>query len=112
MKARDRGDGVTRTATMPGQGLSLDFSFAGQALKNSHHEKKKRTNDYMGIHGETCYLLLYDHATERLDGICRQSKAPPIAWLRRWLTKHVDASVKDHYVFMDQGGELYKSKAI
>ena len=44
--------------------------------------------------------------------MCRQSKAPPIAWLRRWLTKHVDASVKDRYVFMDQGGELYKSKAI
>ena len=112
MKARERGDGVTRTATKPGQGLSLDFSFAGQASKNSQDEKQMRINDYMGIHGETCYLLLYDHATERLDGVCRQSKAPPIAWLRRWLTKHVADDVKDRYVFMDQGGELYKSKAV
>mgnify|MGYP000036760346 CR=1 FL=1 len=66
----------------------------------------------MGIHGETCYLLLYDHATERLDGVCRQSKAPPIAWLKKWLTKSVKDNMKDWYVFVDQGGELYRSRAI
>ena len=112
MKARDRGDGVTRTATEVGQGLSIDFSFAGQASKNSQDKDRSRINDYVGIHGETCYLLLHDHASEKLHGVCRQSKAPPIAWLRRWLKKNVSSDVKDRYVFMDQGGELYKSKAI
>jgi len=87
MKSRNCGDGETRTATEPGQGLSLGFSFAGQHLKNAKDPKKMRINDYMGIRGETCYLLLHDHVTERLDGVCRQSKAPPIAWLKRWLKK-------------------------
>jgi len=79
MKSRNRGDGETRTATEPGQGLLLDFSFVGQHSKNATNPEQMRINDYMGIHGETCCLLLYDHATERLDGVCRQSKAPPIA---------------------------------
>jgi len=112
MKSRNRSDGETRTATEPGQGLSLDFLFAGQHSKNVTNPEQMRINDYMGIHGETCYLLLYDHATERLDGVCRQSKAPPIAWLKKWLTKNVKDDVKDRYIFMDQGGELYRSKAI
>jgi len=112
MKSRNRGDGETRTATEPGQGLSLDFLFAGQHSKNATNLEQMRINDYMGIHGDTCYLLLYDHATERLDGLCQQSKAPPIAWPKKWLTKNVKDEVKDRYVFMDQGGELHGSKAI
>jgi len=112
MKARERGDGITRTATISGQGLSIDFSFAGQHSKNALNPERMRINDYMGLNGETCYLLLYDHATERLSGVCKQSKAPPVNWLRRWLTNNVDKDVKGRYVFMDQGGELYKCKAI
>jgi len=49
---------------------------------------------------------------EWLDGACRQSKAPPVAWRKKWLTKNVKDDVKDQYVFMDQGGELYRFKAI
>jgi len=88
MKSRNQGDGETHTAMEPGQGLSLDFSFAGQHSKNATNPEQMRINDYMGIHGETCYLLalVYDHATERLDGVCRQSKAPPTAWLKKWLS--------------------------
>ena len=112
MKSRARGDGVTRTATVPGQGLSIDFAFAGQHSKNSYNPDRMRVNDYMGLNGETCYLLIYDHATERLSGICKQSKAPPVKWLRKWLETNVEEDVKDRYVFMDQGGELYKCKAI
>jgi len=112
MKSRNRGDGETHAATEPGQGLSIDFSFAGQHSKNATNPEQMPVNDYMGIHGETCCLLVYDHATERLDGVCRQSKAPPLAWLKKWLTKNVKDDVKDRYLFMDQGGELYRSKAI
>jgi len=95
MKSRNRGDGETRTATEPGQGLSLDFSFAGQHSKNAMNPEQMRINDCMGIHGETCHLLLCDHATERLDGVCRQSKAPSTAWLKKWLMKNVKDNVKD-----------------
>jgi len=112
MKSRNRGDGETRAATEPGQGLSLNFLFAGQHSKNATNPEQMRINDYMGIHRETCYLLLCDHTTERLYGACRQSKAPPIAWLKKWLTKNVKDNVKDRCVFMDQGGELCRSKAI
>jgi len=112
MKSRNRGDGETRTATELGQGLSLDFSFAGQHSKNATNPEQMRINDYMGIQGETCYLLVYDHATEWLDGVCWQWKAPAIAWLKKWLTKNAKDDVKDRYFFMDKGGELYRSKAI
>jgi len=95
MKSRNRGDRETRTATEPGQGLSIDFSFAGQHSKNATNPEQMRVNDYMGIHGETCHLLVHDHATERLDGACRQSKAPPLAWLKKWLTRNVKDDVKD-----------------
>jgi len=64
MKSRNRGDGETRNATEPRQGLSLDFLFAGQHSKNATNPEQMRINDYMGVHGETCYLLLCDHATE------------------------------------------------
>jgi len=47
-----------------------------------------------------------------LDGVCRHPKAPPVAWLKKWLTKNVKDDVKDQCVFMDQGGELHMSKAI
>jgi len=90
----------------------LDFLFAGQHSKNATDPKKMRINDYMGIHGETCHLLRCDHATERLDGVCRQSKAPPLAWLKRWLKKNVKDEVKDRCVHMDHRGELCRSKAI
>ena len=110
MKSRNRGDGETRTATEPGQGLSIDFSFAGQHLKNATNPEQMRVNDYMGVHGETCHLLLCDHATERLDGVCRQSKVPPLAWLKKWLTKNIKDDVKDQCVFVDQGGELFRSR--
>ena len=112
VQSRNRGDGETRTTTKPGQGLSLDFSFAGQHSKNATNPEQMRINDCMGVHGEMCYLLLHNHATERLDGACRQSKAPPIAWLKKSLTKNVKDDAKDRHVFMDQGGESHRSKAI
>jgi len=52
MKNRNRSDGETRTATKPGQGLSLDFSFVGQHSKNATNPEQMRINNYMGIHGE------------------------------------------------------------
>jgi len=51
---------------LPNQGKVCHwiFSFAGQHSKNATNPEQMRINDYMGIHGETCYLLLYDYAME------------------------------------------------
>jgi len=70
MKSRNRSDGETPAATEPGQYLLLDFSFAGHHSKNTANPKQMCINDHMGIHGETCYLLLCNHSTESLEGVC------------------------------------------
>jgi len=71
MKSRNRGDGETRTATEPGQGLSLDFSFAGQHSKNATNPEQMRINDYMGIHGKhvicCCTITQRKDWTEHVD---------------------------------------------
>ena len=103
-----RGNHETRRATRRGQGFSIDFAFAGQASKDT-----ARTVDYTGYGGETCYVLLQDHYDEQLYGSCRISKAPPLEWLRRWSAIHLDHSnTSGRYIYMDQGGELYKNAAI
>jgi len=71
MKSRNRGDGETRTATEPGQGLSLDFSFAGHVSKNATNPEQMWINDYMGIHGKhviyCCTITRRNDWTECVD---------------------------------------------
>jgi hypothetical protein len=55
---------ATCKATIPYQGISIDFGFVGQKSKN-----KARITDFTGLNGETCYLLIADHATRELDGV-------------------------------------------
>jgi hypothetical protein len=74
------GHNPTHPATVPFQGLSIDFAFTGQDSKN-----KKRAVDYKGINGKTCYILISDHATTALEGSSRISKGSPIQWLHQWL---------------------------
>ena len=101
------GPNTTRTATQPYQGLSIDFSFSGTKSKNDD----TRQRDYVGINGETCWILITDHFTRMKHGDTRISKGSPIHWLRNFLEDHSPAC-RDKYVFLDQGGELYKNPAI
>ena len=48
-------------------------------------KKKDREADYMGINGETAWILVYDHFSRRLHGDTRMSKASPLGWLRHFL---------------------------
>ena len=64
---------TTRTATAPYQGLSIDFSFSGVKSKD-----KDREVDYLGLNGETSWILISDHFTHRLHGDTCVSKASPI----------------------------------
>jgi hypothetical protein len=82
-------------ATAVGQGIGLDFGFIVQKSKN-----KDRYDKMWGINGETTYLLLVDHFSDHLWVIATYGKAPPLAWLNRWLTQYHPASVPYRYIVM------------
>lgn len=100
------GNNTTRTATVPYQGLSIDFSFAGTKSKNAD-----RATDFVGFNGETCWILVSDHFTRMKHGDTRVSKATPLEWLRQFLRKH-SPTCDDKYVYLDQGGELYNNPKV
>ena len=109
IKHRARETDTTRRAIRPFQGLSIDFAFAGQRSKEAN-----TAVDFVGYGGETCYVLLIDHYTEKLYGATRISKVPPVAWLRRFLLQNVpeDDPKNDRYILLDQGGDLYGCVAL
>ena len=96
----------TRTATVPYQGLFIDFSFAGVKSKN-----KEREIDYLGLNGETSWIIISDHFSRRLHGDTRISKASPLEWLRHFLEHH-SPKISQKYVCLDQGGELYNNPKV
>lgn len=100
------GPNTTRTATIPFQGLSIDFSFAGLRSQNTD-----RSSDFVGFNGETCWILISDHFSRLKIGDTRLSKAAPLAWLRRFLQQHAP-QCPDKYVHLDQGGELYANPQV
>jgi hypothetical protein len=93
----------TRTATVPFQGLSIDFSFTGTASADA-----SRADLYQGLNGETSWILISDHFTRHLYGDARCSKASPLHWLDHFLRHHAPPC-PHKYVYMDQGGELYRN---
>ena len=95
------GPNSTQKAMHLGQVLSIDFAFSGVTSKSL-----KRRQDYMGINGETCWVLVSDHFTGIQWGAVRRSKASPIEWLCHFLLQN-SPTCKDKYVYLDQGGELY-----
>jgi hypothetical protein len=60
---KTHGGGTTMKATCPWQGLSVDFAFTGQSRKD-----KNKYEDYLGLHGETCWILFKDHFTGLVVG--------------------------------------------
>ena len=91
----------TRIATQPYQGLSIDFCFTGVASKDTG-----RRQDYEGINGETCWILVTDHFTGMKHGDTRISKGPPLQWLAHFLAQY-NPQCANKYVHLDQGGELF-----
>ena len=100
------GKNTTRVATIPYQGLSVDFSFSGTKSKD-----KQREADYLGLKGETCWILITDHFTRVKHGDTRKGKASPIHWLRHFLETY-SPKTTGKYVYMDQGGELFKNPEV
>jgi hypothetical protein len=110
LKAKQRkepaGDNSTRTAEVPYQGLSIDFSFSGTKSKDS-----TRGEHYIGLNKETSYILIVDHFTRRYHGDTQVSKATPLNWIRDFLEDY-SPDCPDKYVYMDQGGELYRNPEV
>lgn len=104
-KAR-HGTNSTRTADRPYQGISMDFSFAGQRSSD-----EERTKDFTGLNGETCWILATDHFTRMKHGCTRISKASQLNWIREFLERY-SPDCSDKYVVLDQGGELYNNPAV
>ena len=96
-------------ATRPMQGWSVDIWFSGQTSQD-----KKHSHDYLGLHGETCWILIEDHFTGYLIGKCQKTKTSPINWLRDTLAYFTPGQgVGDNrYVHMDQGEELYNNPKV
>ena len=68
------GTNSTKQAIRHGQGLSVDFSFSGVKSKNTGRQKY-----YIGINGETYWILITDHHTGGMQyGKTCRSKASPI----------------------------------
>ena len=100
------GPNSTRTATQPYQGLSVDFSFSGTKSKDT-----TRSEDYLGLNGETAWILVTDHFAGRKHGDTRINKASPLHWLKNFLQNH-SPNCPGKYVYLDQGGELYNNPEI
>jgi hypothetical protein len=43
--------------------------------------------DFLGLNGESAYLLLGDYKMNMLFGIATVIKTPPLAWMNRWLSQ-------------------------
>jgi hypothetical protein len=98
--ARGYGD-ARKDATVAGQGISLDFGFIVQ-----RSEDLKCYEKFLGLNGESAHPLLADHKTVMLFGLSTVGKAPPLAWLDRWLTQYHPSTVSFRYACMDGGGEM------
>ena len=96
-------------ATKPFQGLSIDVGHSGQTSKD-----KDRSHEYLGLHGETCWILIKDHFTGYLIGKCQRSKASPLHWIRDTLSHFAPGQGvgENRYIHMDQGGELYSNQSV
>ena len=85
----------------------MDFAFAGIRSKNL-----ERCRDYLGVHGETCWLLITDHFSKYIWGKTFKFKAVPLQFLLDWLASNCATHDNTRYACIDQGGELYGSAKV
>ena len=96
-------------ATFPIQCWSLNGGFASQTSKYT-----SQTNNYLGIHSKTCWILIKGHLSGYLIGKCQRYKASPLNWIYDTLATFapgIDVT-ENCYVHMDQGGELYNNPKV
>ena len=101
LRLRNLRTSSTRHATVPLQGLSMDWSFIVQRSRNTDRYELLKIYD-----GNTTYLLIGYHKTPYLDGVFSHDKNPPLEWLNKWFALHKPDGVRGYYKRVDMGGEL------
>jgi hypothetical protein len=77
------GKRTTMKATKAFQGWSVDFAFTGQSRQDSDQYE-----DYLGIHGETCWILFKDHFSSLVVGKYLVSKATLLNYISNFLQQY------------------------
>ena len=106
MRKSNAATASAHVATECYQMLSIDMGFIVQQSKNT-----KRFSDFVGINGETCYILITDQFSGMQFGRPLVSKTAPIEWLNNWLARYTP-NIPNKSVRMDQGHELGRSKRV
>ena len=97
-----------RPTTTQYEALQIDIGFTGQKSKN----ERTRQQNYRGINGETCYIVIHDYHTKEITGECFITKGAPYTWLKTWLQNNAPRDNPNLRVRMDQGSETYRDPRI
>jgi hypothetical protein len=76
LRKTNKGIEDSRHATVCNQGVSIDAGFIVKSSRDS-----KRTQQYTGLNGETCYFTIVDHKSGAIYGETCASKALPIEFV-------------------------------
>jgi hypothetical protein len=100
------------TVTRPYQGLYIDFAFSGKISRDKNGKIIESSRvDVEGINGETSWVLIADAFSRMLHGDVRLSKASPVKYFESFLSEY-SPNIRDKWVIMDQGGELYNNPLV
>jgi hypothetical protein len=100
------------TVTCPYQGLYIDFAFSGKISRDKNGKIIESDQvDVEGINGENFWVLIADAFSRMLHGDVRLSKASPVKYFESFLSEYLP-NVRDKWVVMDQGGELYNNPLV
>ena len=84
------------TATIPYQGLYIDFAHAGQVKYDEDGVVDESSrSEIEGLNGERSWILISDAHTRMLHGDTRRSKATPLKYLRSWLNQYASKTSKE-----------------
>jgi hypothetical protein len=93
--------------------LYIDFAFSGKISRDKNGKITKSSRvDVEGINGETSWVLIADAFFRMLHGDVRLSKASPVKYFESLLSEYSPQNVRDKWVVMDQGGELYNNPLV
>jgi hypothetical protein len=92
--------------------LYIDFALSGKISRDKNGKIIKSSRvDVEGINGETSWVLIADAFSCMLHGDVRLSKVSPVKYFESFLSEY-SPNVRDKWVVMDQGGELYNNPLV
>jgi hypothetical protein len=103
---------LRNTVTRPYQDLYIDFAISGKISRDKNGKIIASSRvDVEGINGEISWVLIANAFSCMLHGDVRLSKASPVKYFESFLPEY-SPNVRDQWVVMDQGGELYNSPLV